>query len=410
MRAFRGWIIGLAAAAASVPRAAVADVAWNGFLEAAYGFRVSSIEVDPPRDFTLEEARAQLRMSAFSPQGEAFLRADYVHDEVVSPQSEMSLREGFLKFRSLADHLEVKAGRQIMTWGTGDLLFINDLFPKDWESFFIGREDQYLKAPADALRLGIFVLPMDLDLVWTPLFTPDLMPTSGRLPVAGRPASTAGGLRLARDVDKGEVAIRLARYIASYALSFYGYRGFYKAPEGSDNDGLFHPELSAYGASLRGGALGGVGWIEAGYYDSRRDRDGDRPGIPNSTWRVLAGLERQLAADFNAGVQYYGEFMTDHGAYLASRPPSSPEKDELRHLLTLRLEKMLHYQTVRLSGFGFFSPSDEDLHVRAHASYRLSDSVEAAAGFHLFYGERGYTQFGSLDAGDNLYVRLRYNF
>jgi hypothetical protein len=37
-----------------------------------------------------------------------------------------------------------------------DLIFINDLFPKDWESFFIGRDTEYLKAPSDAAKISLF--------------------------------------------------------------------------------------------------------------------------------------------------------------------------------------------------------------------------------------------------------------
>jgi hypothetical protein len=37
----------------------------------------------------------------------------------------------------------------IITWGVGDLLFINDVFPKDWESFFSGRPPEYLKLGVD---------------------------------------------------------------------------------------------------------------------------------------------------------------------------------------------------------------------------------------------------------------------
>ncbi|MFW6031595.1 MAG: hypothetical protein ACOC9T_03300, partial [Myxococcota bacterium] len=32
--------------------------------------------------------------------------------------------------------------------GTGDLVFLNDLFPKDWRSFLLGRDLDYLKAPS----------------------------------------------------------------------------------------------------------------------------------------------------------------------------------------------------------------------------------------------------------------------
>ncbi|WP_288372311.1 hypothetical protein [uncultured Marinobacter sp.] len=56
---------------------------------------------------------------------------------------------------------------------TGDLVFINDLFPKDWVSFFIGRDVEYLKAPSDALKVSAFSSWANLDLVYTPRFDAD---------------------------------------------------------------------------------------------------------------------------------------------------------------------------------------------------------------------------------------------
>ena len=50
----------------------------------------------------------------------------------------------------------------------GDLLFINDLFPKDWVSFFVGRDDEYLKAPSDSLKASFFNELFNLDFVYTP--------------------------------------------------------------------------------------------------------------------------------------------------------------------------------------------------------------------------------------------------
>jgi hypothetical protein len=69
--------------------------------------------------------------------------------------------------------MDLKIGRQILTWGTGDLLFINDLFPKDWNSFFIGRDEEYLKAPSDGIRVSLYTKLINLDIVYTPRFDAD---------------------------------------------------------------------------------------------------------------------------------------------------------------------------------------------------------------------------------------------
>ena len=92
----------------------------------------------------------------------------------------MDVRQAVIILRA-SDWLDVRAGRQVLTWGTGDLLFLNDLFPKDFVSFFVGRDDEYLKAPANALRLTFYSSLVNLDLVATPVFEPDRSITGERL-------------------------------------------------------------------------------------------------------------------------------------------------------------------------------------------------------------------------------------
>jgi len=66
----------------------------------------------------------------------------------------------------------MRFGRQVLTWGTGDFLFLNDLFPKDFNSFFIGRADEYLKAPSNSVQTTFMMKKVGLDLIWTPIFEP----------------------------------------------------------------------------------------------------------------------------------------------------------------------------------------------------------------------------------------------
>ena len=373
--------MGIALAAAgllAVAGPAAADVDLHGFVEGAWGVRVTDDPVfDDTQDYTLSETRAQIRLNAYGDAGEVFVRTDILQDNVVSDGgADVILREAFFRFTTARDHLDVKAGRQALTWGTGDLIFINDLFPKDWESFFAGREDQYLKAPADALRLGIFGLPFDVDLVVMPEFTPDRLPAPGE---------------------------RLSFYLPPMTGAPVGVRpGAVGIP--------YHPELSVGGASVRGSLLGGVAWAEAGYYDSREDGDGTDPFVENSSLRYLGGWEKQWLPDLNVTVQYYGEKMMDHDEYVDSLPSLMVAEDELRHLWTLRVEKLLHYQLLRVSAFTFWSPTDDDGHARFLTSYKLSDEVEVAVGANVFFGDDDTTMFGQFENNDSVFGRLRYSF
>jgi len=400
------------------------QVELHGFVEVASGIRfddpgstpVAWGEVPPgfrPKawsgetDYTLRESRVQLKGDLYGDVGEAHFVADLLADQVASDGAEVVLREGYVKFNAFSDHLEVRAGRQPTTWGTGDLLFINDLFPKDYISYFSGREDQYLKSPSDVVRLGVFGLPMEVDLVVTPQFTPDLVPTGERL-VFWSPAFVRA-MSPSEEVGNGELALRISRYFGSVNLALYGYRGFWKSPQGAQSSaagdivGFYHPELRSYGASARGGLFGGVGWVEGAFYDSNEDMDGTNPLIPNSELRAMGGYERQWWSDFTGGAQIYWEsvqdFVDEH--YI---------KDENRILLTLRCTQMMRYQTLKLSGFGYWSPSDEDGYLRLLVGYDYSDQLNLTLGTNIFGGSDDRTQFAMHQDNSNVYARVRFNF
>ena len=402
-------LIGLAATLVAVPTAA--EVELHGFVEGAWGARTArSSAHEGEQDYTLQEVRAQVRLSAYGDLGEAFVRADFVNDGLEDPRTFLELREAYLRFTTAADRLDVKAGRQALTWGTGDLLFVNDLFPKDWESFFVGREAAYLKAPSDAARLSLYGLPAEIELVITPRFSPDLLPVpGGRFSMASPPGVEFPALEPANTLESAELAARIADTVGSIEAAAYLYRGFHKTPVGVQPDETmtlrpYHPELSVYGASLRGPGLGGLAWLEGGWYDSREDRDGTNPAIENSTLRYFGGYERQVATDFNATFQYYGEWLQHHDL-------AGPDADELYHLLTLRLEKLALYQTLRLSLFTFWSPTDEDAYLRPIVAYHLSDDVKVTLGGNVFFAdEEDRGTFGRFDQDDNVYVRLRATF
>ena len=102
---------------------------------------------------------------SFDAKGDLIL--DAVADEV-----DTDLRQLRLTFAP-GRPIDLQVGRQVMTWGTGDLLFINDLFPKDWQSFFIGGTRSTSRRRRTPLRLGWFAGKVNLDLVYTPQFEPD---------------------------------------------------------------------------------------------------------------------------------------------------------------------------------------------------------------------------------------------
>jgi hypothetical protein len=393
------------------------DVPLHGFFDLRGGMRTGS---DPlQRQTSLLESRLQLALEHYGEQAVLQLRGDFLYDNVAehrTPDLEegegtLDLREANLLFSPIPS-ADVKAGRQILTWGTGDLLFINDLFPKDWQSFFTGRDEEYLKAPSDALLVSLFPAFANIDLVYTPRFDSDRFLSGERLSFSGFSGTPIAVDKPDRWFEDHELNLRLSRNLAGYELAAYVYRGYWKSPTGFDpqrGTALF-PRLNVYGASLRGELQGGIFNLEGGYYDSRHDRDGDDPLLPNSELRLLAGYERELAQELTGSLQLYLEQLREYAAYRRSVPDGQPVRDEYRKLLTLRLTKQLLSQRLTLSLFSYWSPSDEDYYLRPQLRYKWSDAWLLTCGGNLFGGEQAHTFFGQLEDNSNLYAGVRYSF
>ena len=370
------------------------------------------------RNFLLAEERLRLELNLWTEvaEAEALVKLDGVHDAVTG-DFYLDLREAYLDFtRGQADF---RFGRQIATWGVGDFLFINDIFPKDWVSFFSGRPLEYLKLGVDALRGRYSSDAINAELMVIPRFEPDNLPTPKRFLLFDEFASTATRNQTRSDtgVDNPEVALRLYRRFRNYDVSAYMYRGYWRSPSQLIDDPgnpaeitqLF-PALSTYGLSAQGQSLGGVISLEAGYYDSRDDRAGDNVSIPNSQARLLVGYRKQLAEDVTLGLQYYVEMMMDFTAYENSLPADGKRNRKYRDFATLSLSRFLQHQTWKLSLFAFYGPVEQDYLIQPRVAYRFSDNFSTVLGANFFGGRTRTSFFGQFDRNDNIYLTLRYDF
>ncbi len=125
---------------------------------------------------------------------------------------------------------------------------------------------------------------------------------------------------------------------------------------------------------------------------------------------MIAGFERELAPGLTGGFQYYLEWMQDYDTYKKTLPVNTAARDEFRHLLTLRLTKLLMNQNLRLSLFVYYSPSDQDGYIRPKVHYKITDQWAVEAGANIFAGEKDYTFFGQFQDNTNAYAGVRWSF
>ena len=196
----------------------------------------------------------------------------------------------------------------------------------------------------------------------------------------------------------------------------YGYDGFYKNPKGVLFNGEtlvpYYPGLSALGASAEGQIGPGIFSAEAGYYDSREDRDGSNPLVENSTFKYLVGYRLDIDAHLSAGAQWYREIMMDYAAYRASVGNNPYSRKKNQDTFTLRLTYKAKQETLWITLFSYIRPQDKDSFTRLDISKRLDNHFSITAGVNLFTGTEHYEdrEFGMQRHDDNLFLRLRYNF
>lgn len=414
--------VAAAASAEDAASRAAAVVDWlnlRGFAKVRYGTRVrTAIEQEKT---SLGEGRLQLTASPHVGDIRTRLTMDLLADAVSDQdsfdlrrgQGALDLREAWIYWRA-SSAFDMRVGRQTSTWGTGDLVFINDLFPKDYKSFFIGRDEEYLKAPGDALRTGFYSAVVNLDVVVTPLFNPDRFIDGERLsywnPAIGEIAgeNAIADPRLPNDP---EVALRLYRMLGAFEVAAYGYSGFWKSPAGARADGEpFFPRLNVYGSSLRGPMAGGIANAEFGWYDSRAEGASANPLLPNSERRYLLGYDRELLPQFNAGLQWYVEETVSFGQYESNAIPGALQRDRFRHWMTLRLTRLAMQQNLELSLFTFWGVNQNDLYFRPRASYRWDDYWTMSAGANIFAGRDDNTFWGQFQSNSNVWFALRRSF
>ena len=424
---------GAIAALLGLGKPAWARPALGGFVEGIQALRLEeNVALDgglafEERAYPRSELRAQLTVADSLGSGAFFLRTDLSSDATRSEtgRAEIDLREAFIKLR-LVDWLDLKLGRQVATWGTGELVFANNLFAKDWEAFFTGLDDAYLESPQDLLWVAVRFSGATVEIALSPYFTPDRLPDGERLSVYNpffdtfvsadaMPRVAVPGRRL----DNSELFGRLIGQAGSYDWALYGYSGFWPTPQqvGFAWDDfaqdyrpyLAYPALSSGGFSLRSRARGFLLSAEGALYYSEDDSDGDDPLIANSELRGIFGLERSLGGDWSVGAQYYGISMLDYAGYEAGFPQGAAPLDKLRSTATLRVNRFLLDRDLQLSLFAFVGIDDEDWHLRPALHYQLTDAVRWTLGANFMGGEFPYTPFGQLEHNASIYTRLRYS-
>lgn len=384
---------------------------WSGYLELGYGSRLSKDSLFDSQS-TLEHFLVYLENDWDFEKHKISFKAFGSYDGALD-KFKGDLRELTISF-SAFENTDVKIGRQISTWGTGDLLFLNDLFPKNWDAYFNGSNDTYLKTPSNSFRITSYFDLINLDLVWTPKFAADSYINGDRFSFfSPQVGANIGGYDVINEVEPSsdELALRIYKNYKGIEYALYGYKGFDKRPLGAtETFQPTHHKRNLVGASVRGNLAGGIFNLEYSYENALEDPDGSNPLVNNSLAKYLIGFESEWVPKLNVGFQLYREAIQDHSALMANSPWPQFEVSKNRDWLTNRIRYAAMQDKLTLNLFSFYSFTDKEYFLRWNINYRQDDHWNYTFGINQIDGKKYYTFFNQFKKSSNAYFRIRYNF
>ena len=370
----------------SVPRLAAAQdgdslrVDVKGFVDTYHALRTQA-----PNDWMSSRTRVRGEVRLEKGHAGAFVSANLIHNAILKDRSGFQLREAYGYYSD--DHWDVRAGRQIITWGVADGLRLTDIIsPMDYTEFLAQDYDD-IRIPVGALRLRYSREKWSFEAVAVPvssffeLPTDDKNPWSvGQLPISGEPSHRLCNM---------EYGGRLSFFLSGIDFSLSALHTWNKMPVFCDGIGRYQ-RMTMLGADCS---------IPAGQFVIRGELaqylDEQQTFGRSSSTNALLGIDWYAGNNWSLSAQYAHK-------YVAS--------GDLRNtgLATLRITKDLLHNTLSLQSFAYIDVTNGGIYNRLSADYALNDQLHATLGYDLFQADRG--TFTVYDKNSEVFVKLKYSF
>lgn len=383
------------------------------FMEFAIGQRTIN-DTTRTQQATIKELRTRLEWEADWQHWAVESTLDVVAN-AVTKKFDIDIRELAVQ-TTIGEQTDLRIGKQVLSWGVGEYIFLNDLFPKNWQAFFNGRDEEYLKAAANAVHVSHYFEQGNVQFVWFPRFTPDEF-VNGQVFSYFNPflAAQSSERLMAERAHDDEFAFRFFKRFGQIEAALYVHLGREKTPRSANIDArstdlpsFYFAKMNTYGASVSGAALGGIVKAEVSFGESQEDLDGDNPLVSNSVAKALLGYETELAPKLSGSWQAYVEAEQQYAAMQQTWPQGIRLSSRHRVMFTQWYRYQLWQETVTINLLHMHSSSDDDGYIRANIQYKATDLWHITAGINTFYGQYQDSFFGQFEEANNVYVRIRH--
>ena len=344
-----------------------------------------AVRSEQPNDWMSSRTRVRGEVTIEKGNTGAYVSANLVHNAILKDRSGFQLREAYAYYSD--DHWDVRAGRQIITWGVADALRLTDIIsPMDYTEFLAQDYDD-IRIPVGALRLRYSREKWCFEAVAIPvssffeLPTDDKNPWSvGPLPIGDEPNHRLSNM---------EYGGRLSFFLSGIDFSFSALHTWNKMPVFCDGIGQYR-RMTMLGADCSIPLSKFVVRAEIAEYLDEAQTFG-RAASTNA----LLGIDWYAGNDWSLSAQYSHKYIT-----------SGDNRNS--GLATFRISKELLHNTLALQSFAYVDVTNGGVYNRLSADYAINDQLHATIGYDYFHADRG--MFTVYKKNSELFFKLKYSF
>jgi hypothetical protein len=378
----------------------------NGFVDSYH-----ALQVQNPHKVMSSRTRLRLEMRANYGEASLFSSVNLAYNSLIEEQSGAFLREAYFDYAG--KFLELKLGRQIVTWGVADGLRLTDLIsPMDYTEFMANDYDD-IRVPVNAINIKYPGESFSAEVVYVPVPEYFVMP-SGKDNPWDMPVPAGARMDLSGTPEKrfknSEVGGRLRFFLENLDFSLTALHTYNKSPvtvAGFDPDvnsvlikGIYEPM----------NVVGGDVSIPAGELVIRSEVAayfGEPIALKN-----MSGYERKKTFNGLIGVDWYAgdnwTFMAQYMHKIIMDDYGGLGTEQNTSMITARISKELLNNTLKLSVYGMFDVDNVGYYVRAAGDYLLNDQITLSLGSDLLGGRRGI--FKTYNKNTQIWVKGKFFF
>ncbi|MBC8438880.1 MAG: DUF1302 family protein [Deltaproteobacteria bacterium] len=360
-----------------------------------------ALDHDLPFDFKFRISGSAFYDAAFRAAG----RADYPDSFLDQYESEIELGETYLQ-GALLKNLDIKIGRQVLSWGRSDSILITDIWnPLDQRTPGIV-DIKDLKLPVTMTKLDGYMGDWSLSIVAAhenrfsklPVYGSDFYPSDQPLPPVEEPED---------NLENTEFGAALTGYFNGRDISFYTAR-FWDDTAHFTSDAFKreHSRLTMYGvaASMAAGnwIIKGEAALTSGFrFFNQPDKSFERAD-------TMVGAEYSGFSETTIALELALFHYLDYDSVLA-KVPDSTGNDQVQMALRTTREFFNDRLAVTFLASVYGGDARDGAFERISAEYDLTDSWTLSGGLILYQNGRK-PMFRNIEDNDRLFLNLAFHF